>query len=114
MALTAVVPSRNTLNAAGFSSVSLQIPRRLATIAIDTNDAKGAAVTQLGDQGPAAICSFVGDADWYIADTDSLAVGAMRLVKAGVALPFQCSPNLTQNFYMKTATTANISVNMEA
>jgi len=113
MALTAVAPSRNTINSAGFASASLQVPRVVSTVAIDTADTKGFAVTQAESQSPACVCSLAGDVDWYWADTDSLAVTAMRFVLAGQVVPFQCTPGKTQNFYMKTAVAANISLVIE-
>jgi hypothetical protein len=114
MSLTAVTPARSTLNAAGFASDSLQIPRVLNVIAIDTGDAKGAAITQSSTQAPAAILVITGDADWYWSQTDGLATTSMNLVRAGSPYPLQCSPNLTQNIYMKTSATANITVTMVA
>lgn len=114
MALTAVSVTRNTINAAGFSSGSLQVPRRLSALAIDTLDAKGFAVTQPENQSPAAICTLTGDADFYVADTDGLATTVMEVVPSGVPWPFQCTPGVVQNFYMKTAVTANIILMIKA
>lgn len=117
MALTAVVPTRNSVNATtGNSTGSLQVPRVLASVAIDGTDTKGVALTQATtpEQNPSALVSFTGDADWFWADTDTLATTAMRKIPAMFPYVVQCTPGVTQNFYMKTAATANISVVIEA
>ncbi len=116
MALTAVAPTRNSVNATtGLSSGSLQIPRDIAVVAITTADALGVALTQSSDsvQQPAALVTFTGDADWFWSATDGLTTANMRKIPAMFPYQVQCTPGKTQNFYMKTATAANISVCIE-
>ncbi len=103
MTITAIAVTRND------SSGSLQIPRPLAVaVAVDTGDAKGIALTQASDQGPAAIVTLTGTAAWTWSDVDSVTAANGQVVPAGVPWPVQCTPGKTQNFYIKTATTANI------
>lgn len=104
MSLTAVAVTRQD------ASGSLQVPRQLgsAAIAVTTAAALGLAFTQATDQGPAAICSFSADADIYFSDQDDLLVANMRKLPAGSPFQFQCTPGKVQNFYIKTASTANV------
>ncbi len=116
MALTPVAPTRNSVNAdTGFSAGSLQIPRLLAVVAITTADALGVALTQSSSpvQQPAALVTFTGDADWFWSDADGATTANMRKIPAMFPNQVQCTPGKTQNFYMKTATTANIAVCIE-
>lgn len=117
MSLTAITPAKNTISSVtGMSTASLQVPRLLATaIAITTANSLGVAITQAqGSQNPGAIVTLTADADWWWADTDSVATANCQKVLACVPYPVQCTPGLTQNFYCKTATTANLIVTQVA
>jgi hypothetical protein len=105
MALTAITLSRNT------SGVSNQIPRCLisSAVAIDTNNALGIALTHADGELP-GVCEITADADWFVSNTDGLTAANMKKVAANAPYRFQTSPGKTQNFYMKTATTANVMI----
>lgn len=110
MALTAVAPTRQG------AGDSLQIPRILASIAITTADALGAAITQdsgIGSVGPACLVSLSAAADWTWSDVDSVAAANGRKVLAGDSYICQCTPGKTQNFYAKTASSTNLIVTLE-
>jgi hypothetical protein len=114
MPLTAVTVTRHTALVNGISSGSAQIPRLLtsAAVAVDTNDNKGVAITQSSAQGagPAALVAITGDAAWAWANTDSVPFASMSPVPLGVGFVLQSTPGQTQDFYIKTATTCNITV----
>ena len=54
--------------------------------------------------------AITGDAAWAWADTDSVAFASMSPVPLGVGYVLQTTPGSTQNFYIKTAATCNITV----
>jgi hypothetical protein len=110
MALTAIAPTRQS------AGTSLQIPRILAAVAIDTNNNLGAAITQdsgISGVGPACLVSLSAAADWFWSDVDSVATTSMRKILAGDSFMVQCTPGKTQNFYAKTAASTNLIVTLE-
>lgn len=116
MPLTAVTVSRHLSLVNGISAGSVQVPRLLtaSAVAIDATDNKGVAIAQSSDQGagPAAMVAITGDAAWSWADTDTVPFASMSPVLSGngFTFTFRATPGQTQNFYIKTATTCNITV----
>ena len=114
MPLTAITASRNNSSASGISTGSLQIPRLLtaAAVAVDTANDKGVAISHSSSTGagPSALIAITGDAAWAWADTDTVPFASMSPVPAGIGFVLQTTPGHTQNFYIKTATTCNITV----
>jgi hypothetical protein len=105
MALTAITLTRDS------SGVSNQIPRCLITAAVAITGASGdgIAFTHTANELP-GICEITADADWFVSNTDGLTVANMKKVAANAPYRFQTSPGKAQNFYMKTATTANVMI----